>query len=75
MSTKETPYCQKMQLLDNGEMVAVPDSKGNPIIVQLSESDPDYDNYKNGGSSKSSKRSLYRREDPSNACHCQWSFT
>ncbi|EKG19871.1 hypothetical protein MPH_02798 [Macrophomina phaseolina MS6] len=76
MSTKEKPYCQKMQLLDNGQMVPVTDSNGNTIVVQLSESDPDYENYKAGSSSStSSKRSLYRREDPSNACHCQWSFT
>ncbi|KAL1624778.1 hypothetical protein SLS56_007663 [Neofusicoccum ribis] len=74
MSNSVQPYCQKMQLLDDGRMVPVLDSSNDVIIVKLSESDPDYDNYKSS-SSKSSKRSIYKREDPSNACHCQWSFT
>ncbi|KAL0264150.1 hypothetical protein SLS55_000096 [Diplodia seriata] len=72
-STKDEAYCQQMQLLDDGRMV--PTLKdGKTIVVTLSESDPDYSDYKSGSSSKSSRRALQRRDDPSNACHCQWSF-
>ncbi|KAB2575972.1 hypothetical protein DBV05_g5421 [Lasiodiplodia theobromae] len=72
-STKEQAYCQQMQLLDDGRMVPVLQD-GQTIVVKLSESDPDYSDYKSGSSSKSSKRALDKRDDPSNACHCQWSF-
>ncbi|OJD40582.1 uncharacterized protein BKCO1_1000640 [Diplodia corticola] len=71
-STKEQAYCQQMQLLDDGRMV--PTLKdGKTIVVTLSESDPDYSDYKSGSTSKRSN-SLHKRDDPSNACHCQWSF-
>lgn len=73
MASAEKPYCQKMQLLDDGRMVPVLTSEKKIVRVNLTESDPDYSD--SSESSKRLKRSLWRRDDPSNACHCQWSFT
>jgi len=33
------PYCQKMQLLNDGRLGPVGDASGNPIVVQLNEKD------------------------------------
>lgn len=72
------PYCQKMQLLDNGQMAPASDN----VIVWLQESDPSMPEFygappgpppsPSGGSKARSVRD--KRSDPSDACHCQWMF-
>lgn len=80
------PYCQKMRLLDNGQIVQTEDDSGKPIVVMLQEDDPSMlDFLVSGGSppppspSGSNASGQYRREtvkrtDPAGACHCQWMF-
>ncbi|KAG8631990.1 hypothetical protein KVT40_001130 [Elsinoe batatas] len=52
------PYCQKMQVLDNGGLGYLQDATGNPYIVQLSESSPDINAYTNvyGAGSRKMRR-------------------
>ncbi|KAF4553650.1 Hypothetical protein D9617_6g093810 [Elsinoe fawcettii] len=52
------PYCQKMQVLDNGQLGYLQDPTGNPYIVQLSESSPDINAYTNvyGAGSRKMRR-------------------
>lgn len=74
------PYCQKMQLLDNGQMAQATSDNGSPIMVPLQEQDPSLAEY--GGppppdpseASERRRRALRKRRDPSDACHCQWMF-
>ncbi|KAF9739882.1 hypothetical protein PMIN06_006047 [Paraphaeosphaeria minitans] len=76
------PYCQKMQLLDNGQITPASGSNGGNVIVWLQESDPSMEEFYGAppGSSPSSteaakvRRQQERRSDPSDACHCQWMF-
>lgn len=74
------PYCQKMQLLDNGRLSPMTNSIGGNIIVKLQEQDPSNEEYnldRSPDSSPSSRRSkarLDRRRDPPDSCHCQWMF-
>ncbi|KAF2660484.1 hypothetical protein K491DRAFT_588934 [Lophiostoma macrostomum CBS 122681] len=81
-------YCQKMQVLDDLQVVSAVDNSGKPITFNLQEVDPSFADFYaaagNGppgpsptGSSGSSRRgtiSLARRKDPAGACHCQWMF-
>ncbi|KAF2019575.1 hypothetical protein BU24DRAFT_340634 [Aaosphaeria arxii CBS 175.79] len=72
------PYCQKMRLMDNG--IYLPVVVGSqPIIVNLQEEDPTFDEFFSASSSdsaigQSERRSLTKRRDPAGACHCQWMF-
>jgi len=67
------PYCQKMN------------NNGSPTIIYLQETDPTMQEFisapaegaaaSSGGAATTvteSKRGLLRRDDPPNACHCQW---
>lgn len=78
------PYCQKMQLLDNGQIAPASDSNGKSIIVNLQESDPKLEDFFVSLSPQSTdlpttasmqvRRAAGKRADPANACHCQWMF-
>ncbi|CAI6340556.1 unnamed protein product [Periconia digitata] len=78
------PYCQKMQLLDNGQLSPVTNSNGDKIVVRLQEQDPSIDEYTRDRSIDPSPTTLTtttrkrarldRRRDPPDACHCQWMF-
>ncbi|KAF2084960.1 hypothetical protein K490DRAFT_68162 [Saccharata proteae CBS 121410] len=79
-----TPYCQKMQLLDNGHMVPI-SSNGQAIIVTLTEEDPNENSLyatatlttgsdSSGGNSR--RRFVEKRDDDEDgSCHCQWTFS
>jgi len=74
------PFCQKMQLLDNGQLAAASGSNGGPIIVYLQEQDPTIEDFIQSSSSSQASNGtkkrgeVEKRTDPSNACHCQWMF-
>ncbi|PVI04834.1 hypothetical protein DM02DRAFT_611190 [Periconia macrospinosa] len=71
------PYCQKMQLLDNGKLSPMTTTKGDSIVVLLQEQDPRLEDYnQNSDSSPTTRRKLRldKRRDPPDACHCQWMF-
>ncbi|PSN67357.1 hypothetical protein BS50DRAFT_390080 [Corynespora cassiicola Philippines] len=80
------PYCQKMRLLDSGQVTPATDGNEYPIIIKLQVDDPSYADFYDtdplptttSDSSDSSddkrKRDLKKRRDPANACHCQWMF-
>lgn len=77
------PYCQKMQLLDNGQIAPASGSTGGNVIVWLQESDPAMKEFYGAppgppppSSTENAKllRRQERRSDPSDACHCQWMF-
>lgn len=82
----EQPYCQKMQLLDNGQIAPASGSNGGSVIVRLQESDPSMFDFfgaspgpppPSAGQEASEKRTVRdtgKRSDPSDACHCQWMF-
>jgi hypothetical protein len=75
VSNSPQPVCQKMQLLDSGELAPAYDSSGNTIIVKLQESDPSMSQFSQAaGTTTASPTGLEKRKDPSNACHCQWMF-
>lgn len=61
------PYCQKMQILDDGTAGVVSDPNGKPIVINLGEQDPSYSAYSSGSSSKMKRNDLV-----SGGCHCQW---
>jgi len=64
------PYCQKMQILDDGTAGIVSDpSTGSPIRIPLGENDPSYSSYPTGSSSS---RKAKRSATVPNGCHCQW---
>lgn len=77
------PYCQKMQLLDNGQIAPASGSNGGNVIVWLQEADPAMKEFYGAppgppspspsGNTKV-RRQQERRSDPSDACHCQWMF-
>lgn len=60
------PYCQKMQILNDGQAGPLNDADGNPIEVELNECDPNHAAYVDAGMS-TSKRGVVQ-----GACHCQW---
>ncbi|KAF2644720.1 hypothetical protein P280DRAFT_443686 [Massarina eburnea CBS 473.64] len=75
------PYCQKMQLLDNGTLAPATNSNGGTIVVMLQETDPSTEDFLVGrppspvpSNATEKKRHLDKRSDPSDACHCQWMF-
>ncbi|KAL6705754.1 hypothetical protein ACN47E_006391 [Coniothyrium glycines] len=71
------PYCQKMVLLDDGQIAPAPNGKDSPTRIWLQESDPSYEDFINAQPSQSgnSKRDEFqKRGDPADACHCQWMF-
>lgn len=60
------PYCQQYQMLDDGSVGALDNgSSGEPIIVQLSESDPGLAAYSSAGLKQ-------RSTEVAGGCHCQW---
>jgi hypothetical protein len=78
------PFCQKMQLLDNGTL-APATNKGRIVVVQLQEQDPTYQEFygdarpppgpsPSNGTTQRKKEGFDKRTDPSDACHCQWMF-
>lgn len=75
------PYCQKMLLLENGQITVAPGNNGNPITVPLQEQDPEMGAFlapppRNGPNTNATGRrdALQKRTDPADACHCQWMF-
>jgi hypothetical protein len=68
-STPEStsPYCQKMQILDNGRAVPWLDTSGQPVTVVLNETDP-------SGLRLRSATGLYQR-DATDYCNCVWITT
>ena len=61
------PYCNKIQILDDLNWNFVPDTGEEPVTIQLTEQDPDYQAYVAGDKKKVRKRRLVPGE-----CHCQW---
>jgi len=66
------PYCQQFQLLNSGELVpftnnAYPDG----IKFDLAEQPPAYSAYDENASLSATSRSR-KRQEPQNACHCEW---
>ncbi|KAK7544302.1 uncharacterized protein J3D65DRAFT_545147 [Phyllosticta citribraziliensis] len=74
MVTNTAPYCQKMQLLDDGQLVIWHDGNGDVLTIELSENE-DNDNHGSGSGSSSSKRSLTKRNSDGTSCHCQWTYS
>ncbi|KAK7547723.1 hypothetical protein IWX49DRAFT_509256 [Phyllosticta citricarpa] len=74
MVTNTAPYCQKMQLLDDGQLVMWHDSNGDDLTIELSENE-DNDNHGSGSGSSSSRRSLTKRNSDGTSCHCQWTYS
>lgn len=70
------PYCQQMVLLDDGKITIPTNSNDSPTRIWLQESDPSYEEYYNAQESTSPNKrdSMVKREDPADACHCQWMF-
>lgn len=60
------PYCQQMQILENGG-VAPGQSREQPIIIPLQENPPP-EEYPDR------RRSVLGRSDPIDSCHCQWEY-
>ncbi|KAF2867555.1 hypothetical protein BDV95DRAFT_610475 [Massariosphaeria phaeospora] len=68
-------FCQKMLLLDNGQLTESQSASGDPIKVFLQEEDPTLDEFFAGDApGRRKRRALQERGDPSDACHCQWMF-
>ena len=69
-----TPYCQQYQILDDGGYGILNDASGNPIVVQLQESDPPYSAYKNTGLVGRDVDGVVQMEKRTvpGGCHCQW---
>lgn len=72
MVTNTAPYCQKMQLLDDGQLVIWHDSNGDVLTIELSENE---NNGNHGSGSGTSRRSLTKRNSDGTSCHCQWTYT
>jgi len=68
------PVCQQMQLLDSRELAPAYDEAGNPIIVILQETDPSMSQFSQAAASASGAAGKRKRDDPADACHCQWMF-
>ena len=74
------PYCQQMQILNSMVPAPVTDSNGNPVIVNLTESEPVTENSVQGHASKrgnwgweGQRRRQSRRQMPfASSCHCEW---
>lgn len=65
------PYCQKMQILDDGTAgVVIDPNTGSAITVTLGESDPSYSAYQSADLSSSKLRK--RSDTVPGGCHCQW---
>lgn len=64
----QNPYCQQYQILDSWSANWVADDNGNPIIVELSETDPSWGEYQSAGVASQTRR---KRTIPG-GCHCQW---
>lgn len=69
------PYCQKMQIMNDGTPSPLPDESGKPIIRYLNETEPSIPN----GPYKSRRRwfeilsTLGKRDaSPNVGCQCQW---
>ncbi|KAK8195092.1 uncharacterized protein BKA78DRAFT_100073 [Phyllosticta capitalensis] len=73
MVTNTAPYCQKMQLLDDGQLVIWRDSNGDMVTIELSENE-DNEGHSSGGGS-GSRRSLIKRNNDGTSCHCQWTYS
>ncbi|KAH7138993.1 hypothetical protein B0J11DRAFT_32344 [Dendryphion nanum] len=72
------PYCQKMRLFDNGQLLEALDSNSKPIRIYLQENDPTYEQFFGGNTlvtpSPTAAPGAKKRSDPTGACHCQWMF-
>lgn len=72
------PYCQRMQVLDNGLLGQVSNATGGPIIVQLTEEEPAIA-YTGSSGGSGRRRSLFKDRDAgekrrrdNDPCHCEW---
>ena len=72
------PYCQRMQVLDDGLLGQVPNATGGAIIVQLTEEEPAIA-YTGSSSGSRRRRSWSQGSDAgektrrdNNACRCEW---
>lgn len=73
-----TPYCQKMQIMNDGTPSPLPDSSGHPIIYYLNETEPDVSNslHNRRRSWIEIFSSVSRRGTSANGgCQCQWQIT
>jgi len=63
------PYCQKMQVLDNGQLGNLLDANGDPLVVQLSEQSPGLEAYSNvyGSGSRKMRRGERKIFSPNEA--------
>ena len=72
------PYCQRMQVLDDGLLGQVSNAAGDPVIVQLTEEEPAIA-YTAGSTGSRRRRSWLQDSDAgnkmrrgTNACRCEW---
>lgn len=63
-----TPMCQKMQILDNGDVSPLLNPDGEPYQVTITEDIPDSAAYTSAYGSGSKQK----RTTVSGSCHCQW---
>ncbi|KAF2723092.1 hypothetical protein K431DRAFT_220801 [Polychaeton citri CBS 116435] len=67
------PYCQQVQILDNGSWGWYGNGSSKANTIMLEEQDPQYGAYESAGIAGSkSKRGLYERQTVPGGCHCQW---
>ncbi|KAL9608209.1 MAG: hypothetical protein Q9167_006950 [Letrouitia subvulpina] len=66
-NTSFQPYCQQMQIMNDGTPQPLPGLNGGLRIVNLTINDQ-------GDSSNIGTRGLRRRTAPSNACACEWMY-
>ncbi|KAI9832920.1 MAG: hypothetical protein M1819_003950 [Sarea resinae] len=64
------PYCQQMQVLDDGAVGLYTLPNGQPVTVNISESDPSQQNMVT--ESRLFKRDRRRRSAVDQSCFCQW---
>lgn len=68
------PYCQQMQILDDGSAGLAPTANGAPNVIQLAEQDPAYAAYQSAGLAGNGRRDegFMARRMVQGGCHCQW---
>jgi hypothetical protein len=73
------PYCQRMVLLDNGQIAPAPNGNDPIVTLWLQEQDPSYAEYFSATTTtvqnkRDADLQMERRGDPADSCHCQWMF-
>lgn len=67
------PYCQRMQIMNDGTPSPLPDSSGKPIIYNLTETEPVDGHYKKRRSWFEILSTMVKRDTSTKGeCQCQW---